>query len=342
MGQNRSDFELKQRIDALPTGVRAQMTEILLEMLNGSTVRDFSCDTLIATTDVTVGGVSISGGEIGVLDGVTAGIVTANKAIIADASKDIAQFRNLKADNIIAGAAGRVGAVDVYAAGASSGKFQLSHAGNTGDTTTNLTNDAHGQTTVTHLGDPGASVSYVLQTSESSAATCTVTSAEINTLDGVQTAIALPVNGVQATLSNEPAVDGNDKLTYTAVSYTKATGEAVTVTHLGGVSQTLAVTVAGSAITIQLATDGGSVVTSTAANVKTAYDLVPAAVALATVAFEGNGSGLAGVKAVTSLSGGVDVTAGPVGGWRFKTSDFSEGYVKVSAQVWKKFALSAV
>lgn len=69
----------------------------------------------------------------------------------------------------------------------------------------------------------------------------------------------------------------------------------VRIRHLGGISMALAVTVAGSDITVQLATDGSGNVTSTATAVKTAYDAVAAAVALAVVQVGGTGAGLAGV-----------------------------------------------
>jgi len=41
-GSNRTNFELTQRIAALPPVVRAQLTEILAEMMNGSTQRAFA------------------------------------------------------------------------------------------------------------------------------------------------------------------------------------------------------------------------------------------------------------------------------------------------------------
>jgi hypothetical protein len=69
----------------------------------------------------------------------------------------------------------------------------------------------------------------------------------------------------------------------------------VRIKHLGGISMALSVTVAGSDITVQLATDGSGNVTSTANAVKIAYDAVAAAVALAVVQVGGTGAGLAGV-----------------------------------------------
>ena len=49
---------------------------------------------------LTMGTTTISEAEIGVLDGVTAGTVTASKAIVVDSNKDISAFRNLTATNL--------------------------------------------------------------------------------------------------------------------------------------------------------------------------------------------------------------------------------------------------
>ena len=86
MSLNRTDFEVKQRIAALPPIVRAQLTEILEEILNGSTQRNFSCATLIAGATALSGNVSL--GESG--DGVdlTAFGDTAGKYFKWDAATD--------------------------------------------------------------------------------------------------------------------------------------------------------------------------------------------------------------------------------------------------------------
>lgn len=99
--------------------------------------------------------------------------------------------------------------------------------------------------------------------------------------------------------------DSNGGLTYTAGV------DGVRIRHLGGTSQTLAVSVAGNDITVQLGTDGGAVVTSTATAVKAAFDAVPAAVALASVLVTGTGGGLA---AMSPNSGGyVEISDGAAG-----------------------------
>jgi cytoskeletal protein CcmA (bactofilin family) len=48
-----------------------------------------------AFTSLTVGGAAISEAELEMLDGITAGTVAASKAVVVDANKDIASFRNI-------------------------------------------------------------------------------------------------------------------------------------------------------------------------------------------------------------------------------------------------------
>jgi len=101
---------------------------------------------------------------------------------------------------------------------------------------------------------------------------------------------------------------GTSKLTFTAAAgYSGLLGNDVTVriVNPGTASAALAVTVSGKNITISLATDVSKVPTSTAATVKTAYDAVPAAVALA--ACTSGGAGVVSTAPTTYLTGGKDV-----------------------------------
>lgn len=50
--------------------------------------------------DVTVGGNTLSGSELGFVDGVTAGTATASKAVVVDGSKDIATLGNVTLDQV--------------------------------------------------------------------------------------------------------------------------------------------------------------------------------------------------------------------------------------------------
>lgn len=104
----------------------------------------------------------------------------------------------------------------------------------------------------------------------------------------------------------------NSKLKFTAPENSGATGNQVTITTVkpSGNNAALSVTVSGKAITISLATDGSSVATSTAAQVRTAFMAAAPAAALATCSLGtgSNGSGLYAVHAVAQLTGGVDST----------------------------------
>lgn len=145
-----------------------------------------------------------------------------------------------------------------------------------------------------------------------------------------------PVDGVQATLLADSAA-ANADLTFTCVEYGNATHSEISIQILAGAAgTTLGVTVDDGLITIQLA-EGGN----TATQVKTAYDAVAAATALATVAVEGTGAGAVDAMPATGVAGGVNVTAGPVGSL-LRKSDGTVLYVKVSAQVWKKVSLAAL
>lgn len=119
-----------------------------------------------------------------------------------------------------------------------------------------------------------------------------------------------PLQEVVATLTTSLAGANND-MVFTAVGY-GADGNAVTIAYIDPAANgaALSVTVSGSAITVNLATNGGGAITSTAAEVKTAIDAYAAAAALVTCANAGadTGAGAVTALAATALSGGVDAT----------------------------------
>jgi hypothetical protein len=132
--------------------------------------------------------------------------------------------------------------------------------------------------------------------------------APLNVLEGVD-AKSLPVvqdGGTRASVKID-MTNANADLTYIARE-TGTDGNSITVTHTdpGAPDQALQVSVVGSDITISLATDSGSAITSTAAQVKAAVDAHSGASALVTVKVEGDGSGVVNAVAQTSLSGGVN------------------------------------
>lgn len=96
---------------------------------------------------------------------VTAGVVTASKAVIVDANKDVGDFRNLDAVNIDAGSSGVAGTVDIFPSTASKGKLTIAVGDQTGDTTVSLSVLEMGQATTIAIPDPGAASGYVAMSS---------------------------------------------------------------------------------------------------------------------------------------------------------------------------------
>lgn len=133
---------------------------------------------ILTTTDATAAATTATAVEISQIAGLTAGAVTASKAVIVDANKDIGDFRNLDAVNIDAGASGTAGSVDVFPATASRGKLSLACTDQTGDTAVTINVNAMGQATQVNLPDPGAAASYLMQS------TAQITLAEADVLDG--------------------------------------------------------------------------------------------------------------------------------------------------------------
>lgn len=114
-----------------------------------------------------------------------------------------------------------------------------------------------------------------------------------------------------ATLSTALTGNNNDLL-FTAVT-AGADGNDITIRYVdpAAISQALAVSVLGTAITVSLATDGAGAITSTAAQVDAAIDALPAAAALVTPANKAanDGTGVVTALAATALTGGLTPTA---------------------------------
>lgn len=111
--------------------------------------------------------------------------------------------------------------------------------------------------------------------------------------------------GVAATLTTALTGANND-LTYTA-NELGPDGNAITITYVNaGASQTLLVSVVGSAISVRLATNGSSVITSTGSTVLAALLASTAASALVSVALAAanTGAGLVTALGSTPLAGG--------------------------------------
>lgn len=127
----------------------------------------------------------------------------------------------------------------------------------------------------------------------------------------VYTSEGPPDNEVVATLSTNLTGADND-IDYTAAAAYGADGNEITVEYADpqAASQSLAVTVDGNAITVSLATDGDSLITSTADDIKTEIEGTAEAAALVTVAdtAANDGSGVVTAMEATVLSGGVDAS----------------------------------
>jgi len=146
-----------------------------------------------------------------------------------------------------------------------------------------------------------------------------------------KTTVTAPVNAVRAALTSGLT---DAALTFTAKSYVKAEGEAISVEILAFVAEeTLAATAVGNRINIQLG--NGSTATAVAA----ACEAVPAVKALVTTTAGGTGAGAVVAAAAANLTGGVDATPGPVNSM-LVLDDGSMLYIKVSEVAWKQAALS--
>ena len=186
-----------------------------------------------------------------------------------------------------------------------------------------------GQSPVSVAGDasavlqPGFSCSFGPYLAErrftvSDSATVTKAVAGIVNIGGLLMANAgAPVTAVRASANVNPT--GNDNgLTFTAKQY-GAAGNNISIRYVdpGAASQALAVSVAGTAITVSLATNSGSSITSTAAQVKAAIEAVQAAANLVTIAVmtsdsgsADDGSGVVTAMAAASLASGAGTGVG--------------------------------
>lgn len=121
------------------------------------------------------------------------------------------------------------------------------------------------------------------------------------------TAVAVTAQTLAAVASMTTAFPGNNNdLTFTA-SDAGAGGNAIRIRYVdpAGNDQLLGVVVAGNDITVNLATNGGGAITSTASQVGIAVNNEPAAAALVSQDLaDGDGSGVVTALAYTNLTGG--------------------------------------
>lgn len=129
-----------------------------------------------------------------------------------------------------------------------------------------------------------------------------------------------PEDAARATLSRNPTGDDN-ALTFTAVAY-GASGNSITIEYVDPSANdaALSVDVDGTAITVNLATNGGGSITSTAAEVKAAIEAKGQAASLVTVAIDASdtganddGSGVVTALAAAAMTGGQGTGIGTAG-----------------------------
>lgn len=152
------------------------------------------------------------------LNGVMAGTVSASKAVVVSADKDIGDFRNLDAVNIDAGASGTVGTVDVFPATASKGKLAISVTDQTGDTTVSLVAGAMAAARTITIRDPGAAASF-LTTTDATAAATAATAVELTRIADVSARL-VAVGGTSLAVTEALHSDKIIKLDHTAAAST--------------------------------------------------------------------------------------------------------------------------
>jgi len=114
-------------------------------------------------------------------------------------------------------------------------------------------------------------------------------------------------NGTLSTLTTVLA-PSNSNLVYTAKSG-GTFGDDISIAYVNaGASKPLAITLLNKAVSVQLATDASSIITSTANDIKTAIEANKGSSTLVSVALasENDGTGIVTTLSATNLSGGVD------------------------------------
>jgi hypothetical protein len=138
---------------------------------------------------------TVSVAEIELLDGLTAGTVTASKALVVDSNKDIGALRTAVVTNLDAGASGTAGTVDIFPTTASKGKIAIAATDSTGNTTTTITNAAQSATATMTIPDTNGSASFVM-------------TAAAQTVAGAKTFSTMPIIPV-ATVAATGTVQGD-------------------------------------------------------------------------------------------------------------------------------------
>lgn len=213
--------------------------------------------------------VTLTATELGYLDGLTLGTVTASKAVTVDSNKDVGDFRNVDATNYDAGASGTAGTLDVFPATAAKGKIQIAAADSAGDTTTTITNASQAGARTYTIPDAGGAASFVMTAGTQTVggaktfSSQIVTSANVGTVETGTTAVEygdgrnhITVLTVSTTL---PAIAGGANLGVGKLLYTLPAGACI----IRGAKMSMAITQTQGNITADTPDGGlGSVIAS--------------------------------------------------------------------------------
>lgn len=119
-------------------------------------------DMIVKVESLIVNGNSLSGTELGYVDGITPGTVTASKAVVVDSNKDASAFRAVGVVDLDAGSSGAAGTVDIFPTTASKGKIQIAAADSAGNTTTTITNASQTTTAIETIPDTNGNAEFVM------------------------------------------------------------------------------------------------------------------------------------------------------------------------------------
>lgn len=149
----------------------------------------------IVADEVQLGSNTLKAAGISQVESVTAGTITASKAVVVDANKDASAFRNVTVTNLDAGASGTAGTVDVFPATAAKGKVAITAADSAGDTTTTIVNASQAGARTYTIPDAGASASFVMTEGAQTVAGAKSLTGRLTTTDGVASGTARVVGG---------------------------------------------------------------------------------------------------------------------------------------------------
>lgn len=258
-------------VTKFPNGVGTSETNYLGS--DGSLTLDGT--TITAAEIQALGGTGLSAAELGVLDGVTGGTATADKAVVLGSSKEIATITTATITNVNVGADASAGTLTVYPTTTASGSLVLSATDSTFDGAVTITNADHGQATTVTIPDSGLATSYLVQS------TAALTVAEADILDGA-TVTTAELNTLDASANVETvAAAGACSVTITNTKLDSTAGAmAVTLDVPGadmlGRIKVIEMTVDNGDVTLALTnvTGGSAATTCTWANVNEALVLV--------------------------------------------------------------------